>query len=176
MSNLTTPIKIVIVATVIFMCLNAFLPLQTSITPTELVAEAIQGPVKLVMALNKTTYSVSETVNITIEIVNISNSTIEVGFLPPSIAMFTVYDEKYNMIYNSDFPSQLPYALKRPLKPGESWGEVLVWKQRDEKGNQVPIGKYYIIAETPTKYGGVGVVGYYPPIRLETPALVITIS
>lgn len=148
---------------------------QTNSGSSNETVEAIQYPVKLVMKLNKTTYSLGEIVNITIEIVNISNSTIEVGWQPPSIAMFTIYDKENTTIYNSASASTLPVAIKKLLKPGESWGEILMWGQKDEEGDQVPAGEYYIIAETPTPYGGIGVTDY-DPIRIKTPALTITIQ
>jgi len=147
---------------------------KTNTRSSDETVEAIQYPVKLVMELNKTTYSLGETVNITIKIVNISNSTIELGWQPPSIAMFTIYDKKNTTIYNSASASTLPVAITRLLKPEESSGEVLVWEQKDKEGNQVPAGEYHIVAETPTPYGGIGVIGY-DPIHIKTPAITITI-
>jgi hypothetical protein len=70
--SVKSPFQMVTLVTVIFMFLNAFLPINFFF----LQAEATEYPFKLITTLEKPTYNLSEPVNVTWTLINIGDENI----------------------------------------------------------------------------------------------------
>lgn len=148
--------------------------------------EASEGPLKLIVTLNKTAYKVCEEINLTIQIVNISNSTIELLYGTPFVCppiRFTVYDQENNTIYNSETYVQATVVLSynKILEPNYSLGLVRTWKQINMDMEQVASGEYYITTEIIPNALHVyryinGAKSSCGTVYIKTPALGVAIS
>lgn len=149
-------------------------------------AEASEGPLKLIVSLDKRDYKVAEEIDLTIQIVNISNSTIELIYGTPFVCppiRFTVYDHENNVTYNSGTYVLITAVLSynKTLEPNHILGIVRPWKQTGIGNEQVEPGEYSIITEIIPNALYVyryinGTRSSYGTIYLETPTITVTIS
>lgn len=137
--------------------------------------EVIQYPFKLVMGLNKTTYSLGETVNITISLANTSDENRTVSLMaggdPKSQFDFLIYDQSNDLIYR--YSAHRGYYSGGPsvlLTPRQSITATHQWEQNDDDGGVVAPGKYYVVSRT------YQIFHLDQPLFLETPRLEITIK
>lgn len=151
--------------------------------------ETTYGPIKLTLRLNKTTYKLGEPVNMIVNITNISNETIVLGFTSPPAVDFWVYNESSAVVYKY----YLAYGwhtggVDVVLNPEESFSlppSWIAWDQVEiEKPprthRQVQPGTYYIAGRTGPGLGYLGPLGQYRPghyqkISIETPKIRIRI-
>jgi hypothetical protein len=115
-----------------------------------------QDGLELTMMLEKTEYSLGESININFSITNISNQTISFTF-SGMIFDFHVYNDTNNSIYQWSvgppyraFPD---YIAIIPLDAGESLTDVLVWPNTiSSEGVPVSPGAYYIVGSNGYNY------------------------
>ncbi len=131
----------------------------TRVSAPSLRAESSEGPLKLVVTLDKTTYAIGERINLTIQIVNISNSTIELLYGTPIVMppiRFNVSDAQGKGIYTSGtFVATMDVTSKYvTLEPSHIFGEIRDWRQWDNNMEelsynleQVAPGEYHIVVE-----------------------------
>ncbi|MDH5460894.1 MAG: BsuPI-related putative proteinase inhibitor [Candidatus Bathyarchaeota archaeon] len=137
--------------------------------------EAIQHPFELVLKLNKTTYSLGETVNITISLTNISDENVKISLLaggdPKSQFDFLIYDGSNDPIYR--YSAHRGYYAGGPsvfLAPNQNITASYLWEQHDDDGGVVAEGKYFVVGRTHQIF-------YLDhSLSLETPRLEITIE
>ncbi|MDH7476862.1 MAG: hypothetical protein QHH17_00570 [Candidatus Bathyarchaeota archaeon] len=151
-----SPFQMVTMVTMTFILLNAFLPLNFS--PVE--AEATESPFKLIITLEKTTYKLTELVNVTWTLINIGeeNKTLY-GAGTDFLGDFRVYDEDFNLVYqHSHYIGTITvYYPYPPIPPGGNVTCTETWEQiyDDLEVNfetspwiirlkHVPPGTYYI--------------------------------
>lgn len=138
-------------------------------------AEAIQHPFKLVLKLNKATYSLSENVNITISLTNISNENVKISLLAGGDAKsqfdFLIYDQSDDLIYR--YSAHRGYYAGGPsvfLAPNQNITASYLWEQNDDDGGVVTEGKYFAVGRTHQIF-------YLDhSLSLETPRLEISIE
>ena len=127
----------------------AFTPKNSAQTlPT---AEAVgeQDGLELTMTLEKTEYSLGESININFSITNISNQTI--NFLLTGMPFdFHVYNDTNNSIYQWSVGPPIQVFPEHegiiPLNARESLTDVLVWPDTiSSEGVPVSPGTYYIV-------------------------------
>lgn len=157
-------------------------------------AEASEGPLKLIVTIDKTNFEVGEEVNLTIQIVNISNSTIELLYGTPYVCppiRFIVYDQDGAEIFGSGTHvlHMGVISYNKGLEPEEGLGVIKHWRQTQYalvegvgwRLRQVPPEEYQITVEVIQnalqvyKYVN-GVKVDCGRIYLKTPTLTITIS
>ena len=149
-------------------------------------AEASEDPLKLILTIEKTRYMAAEWIYMWTEIVNISNSTVELHYqnvitYPP--VRFIVYDQRDDIIYSSRANATPLGSLSfnRTLEPGNSFGRVEIWEQVSNEEKHVTPGEYRINAEIipdalhVSKYIN-GKKVYLGTKYIETPPLTITVS
>ncbi len=130
---------------------------------------------QLTMALQKTKYSLGESISITLTITNISNQTIRFG-LGPDVNDFDfhVYNDTNNDIYcYSDrwIGAAIPqYVVLETLNSGESLDWTFVWQQTIVFPETVSPGTYYVV-------GRIGPPFFYEEnSTMETTPIQITIG
>jgi len=164
--SVKSPLQIVAGVAIIFMFLNAFLPL-----PIE--AEATEYPFKLTIALEKTMYKLGELINVTWILTNIGKENITLYHSADILLDFTVYDENFNHVYRyrSDHLTPAIYYPFNPIPPGDNVTLTGFWDQiYDGSGNvmpelwgkEIPPGIYYLSGIFPS-------TTYH--IMLQTPAI-----
>jgi uncharacterized coiled-coil protein SlyX len=120
--------------------------------PVEVVDE--QFGLQLTMALQKTKFSLGESINITLTVRNTSNQTINYTYSDPN-SYFRVYNDTNNVIYDVLETQIWPdYVAFIRLNAGESLTDHYVWQQMCNvtwfsEGVPVSAGTYYIVG-----YGG----------------------
>jgi len=161
----------VIAASMVFMFLNAFLPLNFSLR-----AEATKYPFKLTIILEKTSYKLGEPVNVTCILTNIGEE--NVTLYDNDTYAFLIRDKNFIHVYREGTRTLGYYSPLPPIAPGESWTSIRTWRQiydqefvKTEVGlmeRQVPLGTYYVSGffwgSHPT-----------PRFLFETPVIRITI-
>jgi len=146
--SVKSPFQMVTLVTVIFMFLNAFLPINFFF----LQAEVTEYPFKLITTLEKSTYSLSEPVNVTWTLINIGDENITLYHSCDTFD-FIVYDENFNYVfqygtYHAILHIVLPFA---PIPPGmtinltASWKQIYYGSENVPQREQVPPGTYYIV-------------------------------
>ncbi len=164
-------------------------PLQTT-EPNQTVSEdnnitalsAVTNGFQLSIALmaDKTTFAVGEEVEITFEITNVSNQTLNfINQNGDSNFNFQVYNSTNNAVYMWELGAYPLNDVNVTLAPNQSYTRNLIWTQESDMTppipplNQVPSGAYYIIGE-------LGYANPYPiqttPPNFQTAPLNITIS
>jgi hypothetical protein len=123
---LTKSFQTVIAATIIFMLLNAFLPLNFSVR-----TEAIEYPFKLTISMEKTTFKLGEPVNVTWTLTNIGEENITLYNSRDDPLDFIVRGENFNHVfryraYNGVFLVVWPVAQ---IAPGDNITLTGTWKQ-----------------------------------------------
>lgn len=152
---------------IIFMFLNAFLPLNFS--PVE--AEATEYPFKLTIALEKTTYQLREPVEAILYLQNIANE--DVTYRHPSQLDLVVYDARFHQVFRwGEWHGWiLMWVPPQKIEPGEIRNFTLTWYQEVgfERIEQGVYNKYW--AQPGTYY----VLGFFSSytysLELETPAI-----
>jgi hypothetical protein len=134
---------------------------------------------QLTMALQKTKYSLGESISVTLTITNISNQTIRFGLGPYNDFDFRVYNGTNSILYQwSDRwigVAVYAHVLLETLNAGESLSENLAWQQTCynsglSEGVPVSSGTYYIV-------GRIGGPIYYPAnSTIETTPIQIAIA
>lgn len=115
-------------------------------------AETTYGPIKLVMELDKNTYSLGENVNINVTITNISNETVLLFYASPPKVDYAIYDNLSRMIatYSSIY-GFIKCLADIVLAPSATYSQTIIWEQqRDQNHELQPVdsGTYYITGGT----------------------------
>lgn len=116
-------LQMVTAATIVFMCLNTFLPLNLS--PVE--AEATEYPFKLKITLEKTTYKLGEPVYVTWTLINIGEE--NVTLFSSDMFGFLIRDENFNHVYRRGSRGLAVVVPYPPTPPGENRTSTDVWRQ-----------------------------------------------
>jgi len=139
---------------------------ETNTASDALEAEATQYPFRLTITLNKTKFSLGETVNITLRLRNIGNET-KYLLVGRDVVSCIVYDEANSTVWNEIYHLVFIAArLSKRIDPGEEIVFESYWKQTDDSKVKVPPGTYHIV--------GALYCGYYI-IKIKTPPITITI-
>ncbi|MGD0644202.1 MAG: BsuPI-related putative proteinase inhibitor [Candidatus Bathyarchaeia archaeon] len=124
----------------------------------QFMASGRNGNLELNMTLGKTVYSLSEPVNLTLTITNISNQTI--NFTHTGLDFdFQVYNGTNNLVYQwSNLKAIAQFITIIPLSAGESRSTNFTWLQTcsfnaSVEGDQVSPGTYNIIGLSGPTYG-----------------------
>lgn len=107
---------------------------------------------------DKDSYAQGEKITIKLILINKSNKKMEIDFLTPELAYFSVYSyinlgltKFYYKVWTTEPPfPEVPKVYKLALAPGEKLTIIKVWDQTDQKGNPVKIGKYKFVARLNT--------------------------
>ena len=172
--SVKSPLHMIAGIAIIFMFLNAFLPLNFS--PVE--AEATEYPFKLTIALEKTTYNLGELINVTWTLINIGEENVTLYHSADTLFDFIVYDENFihAFRYGSEWGTLTVYYPFAPIPPGDKRTLTGFWDQiYDGSGNvrqelwhkEVPPGTYYV--------SGIFSSATYN-VKLKTPAIRITVG
>lgn len=141
--------------------------------------ETVSGPLKLEMTIDKTVYTIGETVNITITLTNISNETLELVYRRTPRVSYIVYNGSFESVFVSEAAgAALLYDLLL-LEANECYGYIYSWGQI-EFGNdtwlqtceQVEPGTYFIVAKTGW---GLNTIQPYGISKIETSKIQIEI-
>jgi hypothetical protein len=109
--------------------------------------EATAGPIRLTLSLNKTSYWLGESVNITLRITNGGNETALLARSSPPLLDFVVYDVSSQIFSGPQVVT--PVCVEKSLNPEESFSMNLVWNQHAHSNyTQVEPGIYFIMGET----------------------------
>jgi hypothetical protein len=142
----------------------------TSVTISSATSSAIgdNGELQLTLAVEKTTFSLGEPVNLTITLTNISNKT--VSFTHTGLDFnFQVYNDSNNLVYQwSNFMAIPQFVAIEPFPAGESRSQSFTWLQTcnfniSVNGDPVSPGTYSIVGQSSSTYG------------IQTPPVQITI-
>jgi hypothetical protein len=136
-------------------------PTQTP-TPTPpatpLQSASVNGSLELTVSVEKTVYTIGETVNITLSITNISKGT--VNFTHTGMDFdFVVTNDTDNVIYQWSIGRAFPlFVMIEPLQPGENVTATYTWPQTcnantSTVGTLVSPGTYYIVGKSNSIYG-----------------------
>lgn len=120
-----SPTQMIAAVTVAFMFLNAFLPLNSSLS-----AETTQYPFKLTTTLGKAAYKLREPVNITLSLKNIGNENTTVRPIPYPFDVI-VYDENFIKVYRLG-ENRVYDTMRHPpytMTPEETINDTLTWHQ-----------------------------------------------
>jgi len=128
-----------------------------------------QVGLEVTMALSKTTYSLGESISITLTITNISNQTITYDYADPN-SYFRVYndtnDDKYDFLETQFWPQFVEFVT---LNAGESLTDHYVWQQM--------CNATVFSQGVPVSPGTCCIVGYSRPYyRLQTTPILIIIA
>lgn len=104
---------------------------------------------------DKDSYTQGERITIKLVISNKTKNRVDIDFLTPELAYFTVYTyvnlgltRFYYRVWTTKPDIPPPVNVYRlSLKPGESLSIVKVWDQVDMNGNPVKTGKYKFVVE-----------------------------
>ena len=133
---------------------------------------------QLTMTLQKTNYSLSEPINMTFTMTNISNQTINLGQYADYRFGFKVYNDTNNNIYQTSLNFPLypdnpggPCIIPFLLNAEESFTETLVWGQTCNntafsEGVPVSPGTYYIVGQTGYIFNMNGLTVETTPIKI----------
>jgi hypothetical protein len=137
-----------------------------TLTPSPSPTEAAGG-LKLTMTIEKTYYVLSEAINITLTITNISNQTINFTHTGQDFD-FLVYNDTNNLLYQWSKGRAFPLFITIiPLNPHQNITANYVWQQtyNSQSNQNAPVspGTYNIEGETGSIYG------------LQTPPIQVTI-
>lgn len=151
--------QMVMATVIVFMFLNAFLPLDFMLQSTEY-------PLKLKTTLEKTMFRLGEPVNVTSTLTNIGNENFTLPFIDYPLD-FLIRDINFNRVFryhsNLLWPRIVP-AVPITIELGDSMTTTSIWEQvYDDSYTQVPSGTYYVAGIF--RYG----------VRIETPVIRITI-
>lgn len=140
-------------------------------------AEASMFPLKLTIILNRTTFKVGETVNMTLLLENIGNETLPFKYGNDRFS-FVVYDRYGSRVYKPNI-AYLAQIIPLPLPPGLSQSCTLTWHQEYDpifRGfDQDPLYEYRKVP--PDIYQIVGLFESHTlDLTIETPPLIATIS
>lgn len=169
--SVKSPFQMITAVTVIFMLLNAFLPLNFS--PVK--AEATQYPFKLITSLENTTYRLGEPINVTLCLENIGNESLTLEH--PSQFDFIICDENFNQVYKWGEHHGFVGLWLPPhkIEPGEIISTTSTWYQEVGFKRVEPGVIHYYWAKPSTYYvTGVFTSATYN-VTLNTPAIRITI-
>jgi len=139
---------------------------ETNTASDALEADATQYPFRLTITLNKTEFTLGETVNITLRLRNIGNET-KYLLVGSDVVSYIVYDEANSTVWNEiHHLAFIAARLSIRIDPGEEIVFEKYWKQIDDSYMKVPPGTYHIV--------GALYCGYYI-IKIKTPPITITI-
>jgi len=166
-------LQMVTAVTIVFMCLNAFLPLNLS----SVEAEATAYPFKLKIILEKTAYKSRELVNVTGILTNIGEDNLTLYHSADIEFDFIVYDENFLHVfqYSNEWFIPAIYLPFPPIPPNNNVTLTGFWNQIYDGsgkitpelwGKRVPSGTYYVT--------GFFLCTTYK-LRIQTPAIRITI-
>ena len=130
----------------------------TPVTITQPVTSGVKDNLELTMTLDKTTFSLSEPINLTLNLTNISNQTINYEHTGLDFD-FQVTNDTNNQVYQwSNFQAIPQFIALVPLSAGESRSENFTWTQTcnfnlQVEGDPVSPGTYNIIGQTGPVYG-----------------------
>ena len=131
---------------------------RTSPTPAPTMASGEKGNLEITMTLDKTSFSLGESVNLTLAIINISSQTI--SFTDTGLNFdFQVYNGTNNLVYQwSNFRAIPQFVAIVPLPSGQNISANFTWPQTcnfntQVNGDTVSPGTYSIIGETGPTYG-----------------------
>ncbi len=130
--------------------------LSTSTAMAGLARSTQAGAVEVELRLNKAIYSPGEPVEIALTLVNRASEGITFQFNTGQMYDFIVLSEDRSVWQWSHGRAFTQALTTLALKPNESKLFREHWDQRDAKGQQVPAGKYEMIAVFPAR-GGLGV-------------------
>jgi len=142
--------RAVIMTALIFVALNAFLPLNFSLQ-----AEATKYPFKLMITLEKTVFKLGEPVNVTCILTNISEENVTLYHSRDYTLDFSIRDENFNHVfryrsYVGVMSVVYPFA---PIEPGDNKTRMGSWEQiydgrvlpnTELRFKQVLLGTYYV--------------------------------
>ncbi len=114
------------------------------------------GPVSVSASTNKTRYTAGETVNVRVYLENTSGSYLYVDKYPPNVSIMD--GRTHQPVYTTAAGTQ-----GRSISAAPAYFDVQ-WDQRDESGQVVAPGRYYIELEDLTGSGGQPI-----PLRLAKP-------
>jgi hypothetical protein len=130
-------VSVVVIALVIVWRAGVF-PVQTSQpvlgTPAP-TSGTTQGPVEVKSTASQTSYKLGEQVSVSITFENKSGEPLTLTPFPPEVIIAATSLRPYKTI---------PGGGSRTLLPGEVAEYVITWNQRDNEGQQVPLGNYVI--------------------------------
>jgi len=140
----------IMVITIIFMCLNTFLPFPFS--PVK--AEASRYPFKLIITLEKTTYKLGEPVNVTWCLINIGDKN-ETLWMDEPVDDFVIRDKNLKRVYIDSsargvFLVHFPFLTLQPSRNvtiTASWYQIYDgsdYVREDLRFKRVPQGIYYM--------------------------------
>lgn len=141
--------RAVIMTALIFVALNAFLPLNFSLQ-----AEATKYPFKLVITLEKTVFKLGEPVNVTCILTNISEENVTLYNSRDDPPDFSIRDENFNHVFR--YRSYVGVAMIihpiATIAPGDNITVTDKWKQifdgtyipTEFRLDHVPPGTYYV--------------------------------
>ncbi|MDH5779870.1 MAG: BsuPI-related putative proteinase inhibitor [Candidatus Bathyarchaeota archaeon] len=153
-----SPLHLVIAATIVFMCLDTFLPLNFS----SVEAEATAYPFQLKITLEKTTYQLGEPVSVTWILTNIGDENVTLYFPRDLLLDFIIRDKDFNHVFRyRTYNGVLCVILTLPpLMPGDNMTYTGDWRQIYDGypgrniydlppyyrlgGENVPSGIYYV--------------------------------
>lgn len=167
-----SPVQTVALVTVIFMFLNAFLPLNFS----HIKAEAVEYPFKLAITLEKTTFKFGEPVNVTWILTNIGDENVTLNH-SIDVLGFLIRDENFIHVYREGSRVLMMVYPFPPIAPGESWTCTEVWRQVYDDQVIKLSSTYYVLKKVlPGTYyvSGYSWITTYD-VDLETPVIRITI-
>jgi len=109
--------------------------------------EATVDSIRLNLSLDKTSYWLGESVNITLRITNEGNETALLTRSSPPLIGFVIYDESSQIFSGPQVTT--PVCVEKSLNPEESFSMNLVWNQRAHSNyTQVEPGIYFIMGRT----------------------------
>ncbi|NIO38526.1 hypothetical protein GTO27_12640 [Candidatus Bathyarchaeota archaeon] len=168
-----SPLQLVTAVTIVFMCLNTFLPLNFS--PIE--AEATEYPFKLKITLEKTTYKLGEPVNVTWTLTNIGEENVTL-YSSRDLSGFLVRDENFIHVYRQGNRVWLVIHPSPPIATGENWTSTEVWRQVYDDQILKLQNAYYVLKKVPPGTYYVSGYSWIPTynIELETPAVRVSVG
>ena len=135
--SVKSPLHIIAGVAIIFMFLNAFLPL-----PVE--TEATEYPFKLTIALEKTMYKFGELISVTWILTNIGEENITLYHSADSALDFIVYNENFNHVYRHDRLVPSIWFPFNPIPPSSNWTLTEFWDPIYDVSGNAPPGIYYL--------------------------------
>lgn len=109
--------------------------------------EATVDSIRLNLSLDKTSYWLGESVNITLRVTNEGNETALLARSSPPLIEFVIYDESSRIFSGPQVIT--PITVEKSLNPKESFSMNLVWNQHAHSNyTQVEPGIYFIMGRT----------------------------
>ena len=149
----------------ILLSLSVILSKRTAVPPTQTpspittsMAIGGNGKLQVTLTLEKTVYSLSEPVNLTVTITNISKQTL--NFTHTGLDFnFQVYNGTNKLVYQwSNFMAIPQFVTVEPFPPGENMSQSFSWLQtcnfnESVIGWKATAGTYFIVGQTGPTYG-----------------------